>query len=72
MIDCASCEHPLICEACGTPYAPPSQAHYEALSQADVPIECPECGAILVCHWCKYRYDGLAGEDQEGGDAPAR
>jgi hypothetical protein len=70
MIDCASCERPLICESCGTPYSPPSQEHYEALSQPDVAIECPECGAVLVCHWCKYQYDGQEGDGTEGTDVP--
>ena len=36
MIDCAYCERPLICESCRTPYMPPSQEHYEALSQPEV------------------------------------
>ena len=58
MIECAYCERPLICESCRTPYKPPSQQHYEALSQAEAALECPECGAVLVCHWCKSPYDG--------------
>jgi RNase P subunit RPR2 len=53
MIDCAYCERPLICESCRTPYTPPSQQDYEALSQPDVALGCPECGTVLVCHWCK-------------------
>jgi hypothetical protein len=64
MIDCAYCERPLICEACGTPYAPPTQEHYAALSQSDVALDCPECGKALVCHWCKGSYAGA--EDDEG------
>jgi RNase P subunit RPR2 len=70
MIDCAYCEHPLICETCRTPYVPPTREHYEALSQADVAVECPECGVILVCHWCKTQYDGLEGQEREGSDSP--
>jgi RNase P subunit RPR2 len=70
MIDCAYCDHPLICEGCGAPYVPPSPEHYQALSQPDVAIACTECGVILVCHWCKYRYDGLEGEEDEGSDSP--
>ncbi|WP_422931323.1 hypothetical protein [Singulisphaera sp. PoT] len=63
MVDCAYCERPLICEACGASYVPPSEAHYQALSRPEVPIHCHACEAILVCHWCKTPYDGLA----EGG-----
>jgi len=70
MIDCAYCDHPLICEACGAPYLPPSPELYEALSQPDVSVDCIECGVILVCHWCKFQYDGLAGQEDEGSDAP--
>jgi len=58
MIECAYCERPLICESCRTPYKPPSQQYYEALSQAEADLGCPECGAVLVCHWCKTPYDG--------------
>lgn len=68
MIDCAYCEQPLICEECGAYYSPPSQENYDALSRPEVPIECPECGAVLVCHWCKSRYDGFEG----GEDRSAR
>lgn len=60
---CAYCDRPLICDACGADYRPPDLAHYQALSHADVPIPCPECEAILVCHWCKFAYDG--GEDED-------
>jgi len=68
MIDCAYCEHPLICEACRAPYVPPTREHYEALSQSDVAIACPECGVTLTCHWCKTRYDGLDANDQGSSD----
>src|SRR5271166_1755157 len=67
MIECAYCERLLICESCRTPYKPPSQQHYEALSQAEAALECPECGAVLVCHWCKTPYDG----GDKDSDAPA-
>ena len=67
MIECAYCERPLICESCRTPYKPPSQQHYEALSQAEAALGCPECGAVLVCHWCKTPYDG----GDKDSDAPA-
>jgi hypothetical protein len=67
MIECAYCERLLICESCRTPYKPPSQQHYEALSQAEVALGCPECGAVLVCHWCKTPYDG----GDKDSDAPA-
>ena len=64
MVTCAYCERPLICEACGMNYIPPSQEHYEALSRSDVSLDCPECEALLVCHWCKTPY-GTAMEDDE-------
>lgn len=60
MIDCANCDRPLICESCRTPYRPPTRECYEALSHLDVAVGCPECGMILVCHWCKVSYHGLA------------
>ncbi len=69
MIDCAYCEHPLICETCGTPYVPPTREHYESLSQRDAAVGCPECGTVLVCHWCKASYDGLDENDLEELDA---
>jgi hypothetical protein len=67
MTACAYCERPLICEACGTEYLPPSQEHYEALSQRDRALDCPACGKVLICHWCKTAYDGL--DQQDEGDA---
>ncbi len=68
MVDCAYCERPLMCEACQTPYVPPTGEHYEALSQPDVTLECTECGAVLVCHWCKTPYEAVP---EEGGIAAA-
>ncbi len=65
MIECAYCERPLICATCSTPYKPPSQRHYEALSQREAELECPECGSVLVCQWCKTPYDG-AERDPDG------
>ena len=70
MIACAYCERTLICEACGADYLPPSQEAYQALSNLDATITCPGCGAVLVCHWCKTPYDGIAGAD-EGTDGPS-
>ncbi len=64
---CTYCERPLECDACRSPYEPPSQAHYEALSRPEVPLACPACGATLVCCWCKFGYDGLG--DGDGEDA---
>ncbi len=58
MIECAYCERPLICARCSAPYKPPSQQHYEALFQSEAYLDCPECGSVLVCHWCKASYDG--------------
>ncbi len=62
---CAYCDRPLECAACQAPYTPPSQAHYDAMSRPEVALTCGECGAILVCHWCKTPYDGMGGEDIE-------
>jgi hypothetical protein len=67
---CAYCEHPLICETCRTPYRPPTKEHYEALSHPDVALQCPECGTVLVCHWCKASYDGLEEKNLEGPSLP--
>jgi hypothetical protein len=72
MITCAYCERALICEACGADYVPPSAEAYQALSRPDAAVGCPACGAVLVCHWCKTPYDGVDGEEgQGGGDSPA-
>ncbi len=71
MIDCAYCERPLICDACRTPFRPPSQEAYEALSQREVTLACPECGVVLVCHWCKASYDvdeKVPGRDDTAAD----
>jgi hypothetical protein len=68
MVDCAYCDHPLLCDACGAPYRPPTPEHYEALSHPDVPVTCVECGEVLVCHWCKAPYDGLSEKDLEADE----
>ncbi len=60
---CNSCQEVLICESCQTEYAPRSQEAYEALMRPELPVYCPECEAIVVCHWCKMVYDGGTGED---------
>ena len=65
MINCPYCDRPLICAACQSPYVPPTQDHYEALSRPELPLECPACEAPLVCHWCKTAYDGQADETEE-------
>ncbi len=66
MIACSYCDRPLLCAECQAEYVPPSQAHYEALSRPEVRLECPACEAVLVCHWCKAAYDGLADQDDAG------
>jgi hypothetical protein len=71
VVACAYCERPLICEACQTPYQPPSSEAYEALSQPEKALSCQSCGAVLVCHWCKTPYDALS-EGESNGDAPAQ
>ncbi|MGE3820940.1 MAG: hypothetical protein AB7I30_16120 [Isosphaeraceae bacterium] len=68
MTVCAYCERPLICEHCGADYRPPTAAHYQALSRPEVALACPTCEVVLVCHWCKTPYDGLAGDDDVAPD----
>ena len=65
MVDCAFCEHPLICMACQVPYQPPSVEEYQAMSQPEETLICPACGEILTCQWCQTPYDGEAGDDDE-------
>ena len=70
MLDCAFCERPLVCDACRSDYVPPSPEVYEAMSRPEVALNCPSCGAVLVCHWCKTPYDGLVvGETDDQADA---
>jgi hypothetical protein len=66
MVACAYCEKSLVCENCRAEYLPPTEEHYLALSQPDALLSCPDCGEILICHWCKTPYDG---SDEEGTDA---
>ncbi len=70
MVACAYCERTLVCEACGAEYIPPSAEAYQALSRSDAAIACPGCGSVVVCHWCKTPYDGMAGDD-EATDGPS-
>jgi len=65
VVDCAYCEHPLVCEGCGAAYRPPSADAYQALSRPESTVLCPDCGAVLICHWCKTPYDGQAGDDEK-------
>ena len=55
---CAYCEHPLLCRSCEVEFEPVDQAQYEAIAQAETPVICPACEAVLVCKWCKTPYDG--------------
>ncbi len=57
-MQCAYCENPLECQACREIYSPKGLAEYHALSRPEIPIVCPACGSVLVCHWCKTPYDG--------------
>ena len=41
MVTCAYCERPLICEACGADYLPPSAEAYQALSRPDAAVDLP-------------------------------
>jgi hypothetical protein len=61
----------LTCDNCRTEYRPPDPEVYEALSREDVLLSCPECGEVLVCHWCKTPYDGVGEAPAEGVDAPS-
>jgi hypothetical protein len=65
-MNCVYCEKPLECDVCGEPYNPKGLGEYQALSRLEIPIVCPGCGSILVCHWCKTPYDG-EGEEGESG-----
>jgi hypothetical protein len=64
-MNCAYCDKPLECDACGELYNPPGLAEYHALSRPEVPILCPGCASILVCHWCKTPYDGEVNEPED-------
>ena len=66
-MDCVYCENPLECDDCGVVYNPPGLAEYHALSRPEVPVVCPSCGSVVVCHWCKTPYDGEAGESELEG-----
>jgi hypothetical protein len=63
-MDCVYCDRPLECDACGEAYSPKGLGEYQALSRPEIPIVCPGCGSVLVCHWCKTSYDneGDAGD----------
>ena len=58
MFPCVHCERPLICDACQAAFVPATPEQYEALSRSEATLLCPECQAVLVCHWCKTPYDG--------------
>jgi len=66
-MDCVYCDRPLECDACREAYEPPGRDEYEALGRVEVPVACPSCGSVLVCHWCKTPYDGEEG-GPPGGD----
>ncbi|HZW30250.1 MAG TPA: hypothetical protein VFF52_06040 [Isosphaeraceae bacterium] len=70
MVTCAYCEKPLVCDKCRADYTPPSEEVYQALSQPDVLLACPECGAVLICHWCKTPYDGSVQDAADATEAP--
>jgi hypothetical protein len=67
-MNCAFCERPLICDGCQAAYTPPTAEDYNALSWTDVPVSCPACGEVLVCHWCKVPYDGRSQEEADAGE----
>ena len=69
MVTCAYCEKPLVCDKCRADYIPPSEEAYQALSRPEMLLACTECGAVLICHWCKTPYDGsaAAATDSPGG-----
>ena len=70
MVPCAYCERPLICDGCQAEYRPPDPDQYEALSRPEAPVYCPECEAVIVCHWCKTPYDGGSDTPGDESDAP--
>jgi uncharacterized CHY-type Zn-finger protein len=68
MLECAYCERPLACDACGADFQPANPDEYGALSRAEQPIACPACGQILVCKWCKTPYDGQTENEEVATD----
>ena len=72
---CAYCENPLICEDCGVTFLTNTPESYEAISRCEEAIFCPNCEALLTCHWCKTPYDGETEaktnqQDESGGEGP--
>lgn len=67
-MQCAYCDRLLICDGCGKEWQPASEEAYHAMEQRDVPVICPDCEAVLVCHWCKTPYDGMEEAEVEEGD----
>ncbi len=63
-MQCAYCEKPLLCDACQAPFVPADPDLYQALSMGEQPILCPACGQILICHWCKFPYDGQSASEE--------
>jgi hypothetical protein len=63
-MNCVFCEQILICAGCGEEYRPADLMAYEALHRREVPVYCPGCGAVVVCHWCKVVYGG----EEDDGD----
>lgn len=57
-MNCVSCDRPLICDACDAPFAAADAEQYHRLHTAELPVHCPACQALLVCHWCGTPYDG--------------
>jgi hypothetical protein len=66
MVACAYCDRPLICNECQAEYRPPSPEAYESLSCPEATLVCPECEAVIVCHWCKTPYDGTTQDEATG------
>ena len=64
-MQCVYCDRPLICDKCDTEFEPTTPEQYEALSRTEVPVVCPSCEAILVCHWCHFPYDGEVEDSYE-------
>ena len=69
MIDCAYCERPLICDACRTPYKPPTRKNTRHSRSPRSALPAPSAATVLVCHWCKTPYEGLTEEKDEAGSA---
>lgn len=66
-MNCCYCERPLLCDSCGKPFEPHSQADFMSLHQAELPVICRACDRVLQCRWCGAIYSGA--EDEYANDS---